>query len=535
MDSEYDFIVVGGGASGCVVAARLAQSAVKPSVLLLEAGGLNEDAAHLTGAQRYEVAFREGSPLNWGYKTEPQWAGQQIDYSRGKGLGGSTAINFCGWVIGPDDDYDEWARIVADDAFGWRHVRRVLKRVENFHNDVPEDFRDYINPKDEEHGIGGAVDVSYQEEWLPGTRDVFKAAEQVGFGVNPDVNNGNPMGMGMGMVCIHKGVRVTSSSAYLSSPPSNLTIIADAHVAKIILNGKTAQGVQIIDGRRFTAKKEVIISGGAINSPQILLCSGIGPSSELEKLGIDVLHDLPAVGKNLRDHCFSLAGLVIKKTHDAPFKQIPSPMGWFQVPAVLASAEFQDLPLETQNYLKKSHVPSWELAAQTPFLDGTQVKDDEEVFTSCCLLMNPQSRGTVTLKSADPKEAPIIDPKFLTHPFDRRAAIESFRDMLKYLQAPVWKEKTVRNLAWPHDDSDEAIWETFSSNLRSTWHMAGTIAMGRNADDACVDNSFKVFGIDGLRVVDMSVCPMVPNNHTQTTAYVIGELAAEKIAFEHCL
>lgn len=133
-----------------MVASRLAHSAARPSVLLIEAGGHNEDAAHLTGTQRYEVAFRAGSPLNWGYKTQPQWAGQEIDYSRGKGLGGSTAINFCGWVIGADEDYNEWARLVGGDAaFSWAHVKDILKRIENFHNDVPEDFRDYIEPKDE--------------------------------------------------------------------------------------------------------------------------------------------------------------------------------------------------------------------------------------------------------------------------------------------------------------------------------------------------------------------------------------------------
>lgn len=356
-------------------------------MLLLEAGGLNEDAAHLTGAQRYEVAFREGSPLNWGYKTEPQWAGQEIDYSRGKGLGGSTAINFCGWVVGADEDYNEWARLVGDDAFAWTHVKQVLKKVENFHNDVPKDFCDYIRPKDEgsyvftrppfrhlwstaanaslEHGIGGAVDVSYQDEWLPTTRNVLKAAEEVGFGVNPDVNNGNPIGMGVGTVCIYKGTRVTSSSAYLTNPPSNLTIISDAHIEKIVLEGKVAVGVQTIDGQRFAARKEVIISAGALNSPQILLLSGIG-SDGLQKHNIPVLHELPQVGKNLQDHCFSTAGIIIKKDHDKSFKQSPSPMGWFQVPAVLRSEEFKALPKEMQEYLRKPNVPSWEMATVSP-------------------------------------------------------------------------------------------------------------------------------------------------------------------------
>lgn len=118
-------------------------------MLLIEAGGLNEDAAHLTGAQRFETAFRPGSPWNWGYKTQPQWKGQEVDYSRGKGLGGSTAINFCAWVVGADEDYDEWARAVGDEAFAWQSVKRTLQRVEAFHNDVPEDYRRFIKPQDE--------------------------------------------------------------------------------------------------------------------------------------------------------------------------------------------------------------------------------------------------------------------------------------------------------------------------------------------------------------------------------------------------
>ncbi|KAI1846697.1 hypothetical protein JX266_007270 [Neoarthrinium moseri] len=533
MTEEYDFVVVGGGAAGCVVAARLAEAAARPSVLLVEAGGLNEDAAHLTGAQRYEVAFREKSPLNWGYRTQPQLKGQEIDYSRGKGLGGSTAINFCGWVIGPDEDYNEWARLVGDTSFGWDHVKGILKRVENFHNDVPDVFKDCIKPLDQDHGIGGAVDVSYQDEWLPTTRDVFDAASQVGFGINADVNNGNPIGMGIGTACIYKGIRVTASSAYIAKSPKNLTVVPNAQVERIVMKGDVAVGVQTIDGRRYGARKEVIISSGALNSPQILLLSGIGPSDELQKHGLPTLHELRQVGKNLQDHCFSTLGIVIKKDHGKSFKQNPTPMGWFQVPAVLESNEFQVLPQEIQQFLSKANVPNWELATHTPFFDEIVVQDDEEVFSCISLIMNPQSRGTVTLRSANPGDAPIFDPKFLSHPFDRRTAIESFRELLKFLQAPVWKEKTVTTLGWPQDNSDEAIWECFSSNLRSSWHMCGTLNMGRNSDEACVDSSFKVFGLRRLRVADLSVCPMVPNNHTQSTAYIVGELAAEKLIAEY--
>lgn len=201
------------------------------------------------------------------------------------------------------------------------------------------------------------------DEWLPTTRDVFQAAEQVGFGINPDVNSGNPIGMGIGTVCIHKGVRVTSSSAYLpKNPPPNLTVVTDAHVEKVILDGQAAVAVQTIDGRRYNARREVIISGGALNSPQILLLSGIGPPAELQKHGIPVLHELPQVGENLQDHCSSTAGIVVKKDHDKTFRQSPTPMGWFRIPAVLDSDEFKGLPEPMQEYLQKANVPSWEMA-----------------------------------------------------------------------------------------------------------------------------------------------------------------------------
>jgi choline dehydrogenase-like flavoprotein len=283
-------------------------------VLLIEAGGRNEDAANLSGPERYEAAFKEGTPLNWRYRTQPQWKDQVIDYSRGRGLGGSTAINFCAWIVGPDDDFNEWAKMVGDDAFAWPNVKKSLNRIENFHNDVPEDFSGQIRPRSEDHGSGGPVDLSYQTEWLSTTRDVFNAASEAGLGINGDINNGNPLGMGLGPVCIYKGIRVTSASAYLANPPANLQIVTDALVDKIILENKAAKGVQTADGRYFKARNEVVICGGTLNSPQILLLSGIGPVDELNKHGIKIQHELPQVGRNLMDHCFSMAGLVVPGT-----------------------------------------------------------------------------------------------------------------------------------------------------------------------------------------------------------------------------
>lgn len=208
------------------------------------------------------------------------------------------AINFCGWTVGPRDDYDEWADIVGAKRFGWSNVNRVLKRIENLNVSIPElrmkkllavksegedlaDFEREETPT--EHSTSGNLDLTYGDAWSPDISDIFVAAEQSGHRTNSDVNNGHPIGMGMGSVCISNGIRATSASAYLSHPPPNMKILPDTHVARILFEGKRATGVQTIDGRKLLTRKEVIVSGGALNTPQILMLSGVGSAEELRK------------------------------------------------------------------------------------------------------------------------------------------------------------------------------------------------------------------------------------------------------------
>jgi choline dehydrogenase-like flavoprotein len=355
-----------------VLASRLAHTPAAPSVLLVEAGGSNDDAAHQSGADRFNAAFAEGSPMNWHYKTTPQThlEGQEIDYSRGKGLGGSTAINFCAWTVGPRDDYDEWARIVGDERFAWKNVKSVLKRISNLDPSIPDHrLKHVVSPKMEEHSTKGNLHLAYGEKWLPDVGDVFVAAEQVGHRVNQDVNNGDPIGLGMGSVCIAKDFRATSSSAYLSHPPPNLNIMVNAPIARVLFAEKRSTGVETIDGRRLVARKEVILSGGALNTPQILKLSGIGPTEELKKHGIPLVCDLPMVGENLQDHCFSTVGIVLEKDTSlppGPETQSPTPMGWFKLPSVTTSPEFAQLPTRVQQHMQKPTVPAMELATVRP-------------------------------------------------------------------------------------------------------------------------------------------------------------------------
>jgi choline dehydrogenase-like flavoprotein len=432
----------------------------------------------------------------------------------------------------------------------------MLRRVGNLDPTIPDKrMEKYLGAKSEEHGTSGNVDLTYGDDWLPDIEDVYVAAEQSGHRVNPDVNNGDPIGMGMGSVCIAKGIRATSASAYLSQPPSNLKILPNAPVARLIFDGKRAIGVQTIDGRKLLARKEVIVSGGALNTPQILKLSGVGPAEELRKHGIPVVLDSPMVGENLQDHCFSAAGIVMGKDPKAlagPGSQSPTPMGWLKLPNVTSSSEFRELPARIQKHMHKQTVPAMEIATASTLSIQESVRyanftqhtpasffdyeptDSQTVFGGICLIMNPQSRGTVTLRSSNPSDSPLIDPKFLTHQFDRRVLIEGMREMIRIFSAPVYASRTLQKLG-PKDDSDDSIWDHIRSNLRSSWHMSGTACMGLSAKEAVVDDRFNIFGLKGCRVVDLSVCPFVINAHTQSTAYVLGEIAAEVIAEEYGL
>jgi choline dehydrogenase-like flavoprotein len=238
-----------------------------------------------------------------------------------------------------------------------------------------------------DHGTNGKLHLSYASKWEKGLEDVFQAAEQVGLGVNPDVNSGNPIGMGIGAACMYQGSR-TTAAAYLEDAPSNLTIITNASVAKVLVTGKKATGIKTIDGREFTATKDVILSGGALNTPQLLMLSGIGPYEELNKHGIPIVHELPEVGQNLQDHCFSTAtllqksgtnermafetntqGLAAAKAQHAKDKTglmaemyCGTPMGWFKNEAVFNSEEFKALDKNIREHMNKPTVPVYEIA-----------------------------------------------------------------------------------------------------------------------------------------------------------------------------
>ncbi|KAI1075671.1 putative GMC oxidoreductase [Whalleya microplaca] len=561
MVSTYDFIVVGSGPAGCATAAGLASSAKKPLVLLIEAGGENNDQNLRVDGQRWITFLNQD--MNWGYKTSPQeyCGNRELDYSRGRGLGGTSAINFGVYTIGARDDYDEWARIVNDDSFLWKNMQMRFKNLETFDTKLPEGIpRKYAAPNPQDHGTSGPLKVGYAPEWeddIPKLLDVFEAA---GFPLNPDHNSGDPIGMSVLINSACKGLRSTAKDL-ITPTPDNLTIITRSAVERVIFDGKKATGV-VSNGKEYFASKEVILSAGTLDTPKILMHSGIGPVDQLNEYRIPVVHALNAVGQGLRDHMFiplvhnrtessgtraSFYGNPKamddaleqwKKDRTGPFTKYAceTGIGFFKLKELATTKEFQDLPADEQRYLLLDTIPHYEVFTHFPI--HWLSPGLEESNYSCLIVFyyNAQSRGEVLLQSADPNVPLKFDPKFLASPFDRRVAIDSLRELLRVSRHHAYAKDTVAQVATPKSDSDEDLLDYWAQNISSSWHMTGTAKMGKPGDlDAVVDNDFRVIGTEGLRVADMSVVPVLPSGHIQAVAYITGVTCAEKLVRQYDL
>jgi choline dehydrogenase-like flavoprotein len=376
------------GPAGCTVATRLAESSKRPKVLLLDAGGHNEEKSLRVDGDRW-LTFMMNPNMNWGYKTAPQNSlnGREIGYDRGKGLGGSSAINFCLYDIGPRDDFEEIARLAGDEAWGWKDAQKRFKAIENYHGEVPKDYQKYLKPHPENHGTSGKIHVGFPQSWertLPQTLDLL---EESGMDINLDINSGDPIGWGPAPSSAYNGIRSTSADM-LSGAPANLTVLTEAAVQRIIFNGKTAIGVQL-DGESYYASREVILSAGSLDTPKLLLLSGVGPSQELKRHQIPLLHDLPYVGRGLRDHIhISMVFRRKASTTDRPaFYKNPEAVaaaraqwekdqtgplaelgvgfaiGFMKNERIYQSEEFQALSSEEQRHLLAPTVPSFEVIA----------------------------------------------------------------------------------------------------------------------------------------------------------------------------
>ncbi|ORY71500.1 uncharacterized protein BCR38DRAFT_11301 [Pseudomassariella vexata] len=563
MPVTYDFLIVGSGPAGSAVAAGLANSAKKPKVLLLEAGGDNEDRNCRVDSQRWFTLRNQD--MNWRYKTVPQehCLNREIDYPRGRGVGGSSAINFSIYNIGAHDDYEEWARFVGDDTFQWKKMHQRFKDLETFHGGLPEGVdKKYAAPKLSDHGTSGPIHVGYAAEWEDDVLPLLDLFQEAGFPLNPDHNSGDPLGMSVLINSAHRGIRSTAKDL-LVPLPENMTIVTNFPVQRIIFKGKMAIGVES-NGKQYLASKEVILSAGALDTPRVLMHSGIGPAKCLEEFNIPVVLDMPAVGQGLRDHV--ACPLMYTRTENStsrkafygdkntmddaleqlkvectgPFSKFACQMGigWFKSDKLISSAEFQELPVDEKAFLLRETVPHYEIMTHFPMHWLIPGFRNEDLNYSCILVWyyNAQSRGEVTLQSSDPNVPLKFDPKFLAHPFDRRAAIEALREALRFTQYEDYAKDNVVELSAPKSHTDEGLLEHWRQTLVSTGHMAGTVKMGQlGGVDTVVDSDFRLVGIEGLRVADMSVVPILPSCHTQSVAYVTGMTCAEKLVAQYNL
>ncbi|MDS4043001.1 MAG: choline dehydrogenase [Candidatus Competibacter sp.] len=527
----YDTIIVGAGSAGCVLANRLSADPTR-QVCLLEAGP--EDASPWIHIPVGIFFMMRSKTLNWRYRTEPQprLHGRRLFWPRGKTLGGSSSSNAMVYTRGHRRDYDQWAEL-GNAGWSYDDLLPLFKRSQNQERG-PSDY----------HGTGGPLNVADLRQRSEISQVFVRAAGEVGYPLSDDFNGAEQEGVGFYQVTQKDGRRCSSARAYLHAirRRPNLTIITRALASRVLFDGKRAVGVAYLDRTGQTvelqARREVLLSGGAINSPQLLLLSGVGPRAELEQHDIAMVHELPGVGQNLQDH---LDVIVAHREH----RRASYGFALSFLPRLFEGIVdyhrhgrgFLTSNLAEAGGFVKSDpalpLPNLQYHLTSTILDdhGRRIWHGYGYSLHVCDL-RPKSRGYLTLKSADPRDPPLIQPDYLSHPDDLETLLAGVKTCRKILAARAFDgyrgEELFPGAAVQGDDE---LRDFIRRRAETIYHPVGTCKMGHDAM-AVVDDRLRVHGLIGLRVADASIMPTLIGGNTNAPAIVIGEKASDLILAE---
>ncbi|KAF9479119.1 alcohol oxidase [Pholiota conissans] len=564
---EYDYIIIGAGTAGLTLANRLTENP-KVTVLVIEAGVSDEGVVPAI-APFLGPTLTPNTPYDWNYTVVAQdgMLGRSFSYPRGRLLGGSSSANYLIHQFGTDEDWNRFGSVTGDSGWSWKNMQQYVQKHEKFIS-VTEDGR---NTSDEFipslHGFNGQVSVSLGGIAQPIDDRILATTKQLpsDFPFNQDLSGGSHSIIGLGYLqsTVGGGVRSSSSTSYLANANSrpNLKVLINYTVTKL-LQSRTTAGQKAFRNVQFTAspgtgplltakaRKEVILSAGSLNTPQILQLSGIGNSGDLAKFKIPVLVSNPNVGSNLRDHVFlpNIFNVAGQGSFDDLIRQpdlINAAVGeWIASKTGVIANNFINFfgfsRVPSNNPIFKSVAdpapgpksPHWEIIPTNFWINpGIPQPSSGNFLTLVTALLSTTSRGTVKIRSTNPFDKPLIDPKFLTTAFDITAMRESVKGALRFVKAPAWADYGVipfGPLATVSSDND--IDNYVRSLATSIFHPVGTASMTKaSSSNGVVNPDLTVKGTDGLRVVDASVFPFIPSTHTQGPVYLLAERAADII------